>query len=45
MTRRTTKNERKLIDFVLSTKRYTWNKLYTLGSLHLDSLAEYVKWK
>ena len=33
MTRRTTKNERKLIDFVLSTKRYTWNKLDTLDNL------------
>ena len=41
MTRRTTKNERKLIDFVLSTKRYTWNKLYTLGSLIEDILIDW----
>ena len=41
MTRRTTKNERKLIDFVLSTKRYTWNKLDTLDNLIEDILADW----
>ena len=41
MTRRTTKNERKLIDFVLSTKRYTVNKLYTLGDLIEDILVDW----
>ena len=41
MTRRTTKNERKLIDFVLSTKRYTWNKLGTLGDLIEDILIDW----
>ena len=41
MTRRTTKNERKLIDFVLSTKRYTWNKLDTLDNLIEDILVDW----
>ena len=41
MTRRTTKNERKLIDFVLSTKRYTWNKLDTLSDLIEDILVDW----
>ena len=41
MTRRTTKNERKLIDFVLSTKRYTENKLDILSDLIEDILVDW----
>ncbi len=41
MTRRTTKNERKLIDFVLSTKRYTVNKLDILEDLIEDILVDW----
>ena len=41
MTRRTTKNERKLIDFVLSTKRYTENKLDILSDLIEDMLVDW----